>query len=217
MSWNDINNKIRVWLRINSVPSGFMWQVKDSDGYFNYQKDLIGPTTIEVQDDVLAQWHTPVAEGDGLYEIRMLLYKPGALPQPGVPAENIASDIIKIVIDNTNPKSQLSLDAGPCTKFSLGDIITGKFTATDKHLWRYSLGVEPSVPVAPVISPTGETYPALTVPGLTNEPYTLTTTATTSPCGYVIRLRVWDRTIRSNHLNGNYKSATVGLCILAEE
>jgi hypothetical protein len=217
INWQGISNPFTIWRRLNGVPVGPMGQAIDGGGYYLYQKDLVSPTIIEVQDDVLAQWHTPVPEGDGLYEIRVLLYQMGAPPQPGVPADHVASEVIRIMIDNTRPDAVISLDAGPCTKFAVGDIITGKFTATDDHIWKYRLIVDPTVLVAPTILPTGETYPLLSVPGKINEPYTLTTTATTTPCGYVIRLRVWDRTIRNNHLIGNHKPATVGLCILAEE
>jgi hypothetical protein len=216
-NWHDIANTFRIWIRIDGVPSGFIDQVA-VNGYFTYQEDLNPPVKTEVQDKILAQWITPVPEGDGLYDLRVLLYKPGAPPVPGVPADHVASDIVKVMVDNTPPNAMVSLDLGPCTKYTVGDIIAGKFTATDKHIEKYTLTIEPGPPSAPnppTISPTGATYgPALLAPGLTNEPFKITTTDAMTPCGYVVLLQVWDRTITNNNANGNYNYATVGLCLL---
>lgn len=215
--WRDITNTFRIWLRIDGVPSGHLDQMADTAGYYKYQKDLTLPVLVEVQDDVLAQWKTPVPEGDGLYLLRVLLYKPGAPAVPGVPADHVSSEIIKVRVDNTPPVAKLSLDAGPCTKFEVGDTFTGKFTATDDHIWHYRLSVLPSVATPPVVSPTGQTYPLLAPPGKVDEPYSVTTTASTTPCGYVLYLHVRDRAIVNNHFPGNAASASVGLCLLEEE
>ncbi|MHC4727149.1 MAG: hypothetical protein ACYS17_07940 [Planctomycetota bacterium] len=222
--WNDITNKFRIWI---STWNGIMWSMSHKDqvataGYYKYEEDLIPPVQHFVEGNVLSQWRTPVSEGDGLYYIRVLLKKPGAPPVPGVPAGHISSNVVKVMVDNTAPKALISLDAGPCTKFTIPDngpdFFTGKFTATDKHIWRYSLGITPSVANPPTIAPpTGLTYPALIPPGKTNEPFAVVISNSTTPCGYVINLHVWDRTIRNNHLIGNYKPATVGLCLLEEE
>lgn len=77
--------------------------------------------------------------------------------------------------------------------------------------------MSPGVANPPTLSPTGETYPALPVPGRVNHTFTVTTTESTTPCGYVIDLYVWDRTIRNNHMSGNRNHDDVGLCLLEEE
>jgi len=221
-TWHDITNKFKIYI---STWNGINWSQSSKDqiavgGYYKYEEDFTPPVQrfVDASDysggSVLADWHTPVPEGDGLYEIRVLIFKLGAPPAPGVPADHVSSNVVKVMIDNTQPNAEISLDAGACTKFKVGDIITGKFTATDIHIWQYSLGIEPAVPNPPTISPGGETYPLLPVPGRTNEPFTLTTTNATTPCGYVIRLHVWDRTIVNNHMQGNQKGATVGFCLL---
>jgi hypothetical protein len=214
--WHDIADGFRIWIRLNGVPSGYIDQTVDDNGYFKYQKDLTLPIRCEVDDDVLAIWRAGAKE-DGLYEIRVLLFKPGAPPVAGIPADHIASSVIRIVVDNTRPEAEISLDAGPCTKFKVGDIFTGKFTATDQHIWRYGIAVEPSVASPPTVDHTGETYPALPAPGRVNEQFKVTTTNTTTPCGYVIHLHVWDRTILNNHMQGNRRGATVGLCLLEKK
>lgn len=229
--WQDVANDFRIWI---STWNGISWSMSHKDqtapfGYYLYEEDLTPPVQRFVEGDVLAQWHTPVYEDDGLYEIRVLLYKPGATPAPDVPVDHVSSNVVKVMIDNKVPDAAVSLDAGPCTKFKVGDTITGKFTAFDKHIYYYTLAVEPSVAVAPVIDHPGETYPggetatglpalpASHLNGRVNEAFTLTTTKTTTPCGYVLHLSVWDRTIKDNHMPGNWNGATVGLCLLEDK
>ncbi|TFH13547.1 hypothetical protein E4H04_11780 [Candidatus Bathyarchaeota archaeon] len=209
--WHDLTNTFRVWIRIDGVPSGYIDQVA-SGGYYKFQKDLLPAKIVEVQDDVLGIWHTPVPEGDGLYELRVLLEKTGVPAIGDIPANHVSSEKIKVMIDNTAPSAEVSLDAGACTKHKIGDTITGKFTANDKHFYYYSLIVEPNISGKPTLVPSSGVYPVFA--GGVNQTYSLTTTSTTEPCGYVVRLDVEDRTIRNNYLVGNHKVATVGLCIL---
>lgn len=225
--WHDIEDKFRIWIRKDGIPSGYLDQ-EAVGGYFKYQKDLQEPTKVEVEGDVIAQWYTPVSGGDGLYEIRVLLYKPGAaaVPALNVPADHVSSNVVKVMIDNTVPDADISLDLGPCTKYTVGGApIKGKFTASDKHIYYYTIAVEPSVANAPVIDHPGEKYPggaigslpalpASHLKGRKNEAFTLITTSKTTPCGYVLRLGIWDRTIKNNHMPGNWNGATVGLCLL---
>lgn len=222
--WHDVDTGFRIWLRINGLPAGFIDQVA-TGGYFKYQKDLITPTIVEVQNDIMAIWRTKDLD-DGLYEIRILLLKPGEPAMGDVPANHIESNRVKIRLDNKEPEASISLDTGPCTKFKVGDKITGKYTATDEHLWTYRLRIRPTVATPPTVSPTSETYPLLPVIpvpppnmdllGRIDAPFEVTTTSSTTPCGYVVELDVWDRTIRNNHMSGNHNSADVGLCLLEE-
>lgn len=213
-NWGDITNGFRIWIRTDGVPSGDLDQVADVDGHFKYQKDLTAPIINEVQNDMLAHWQTQKAiGGDGIYEIRMLLFQSGA-SEPGVPADHVASNTVKVMVDNTSPSAKISLDDGACTEFTVGDDFTGKFTATDLHIWKYALSITPGVPNPPVIDPpTTENYPALAAPGKVDESFTIRTTSTTTSCGYVVRLYVWDRTIRNNSMSGNQNYDDVGLCL----
>jgi hypothetical protein len=215
-TWHDIDNKFTIYRRIDGVPSGPLDQ-EAVGGYYKFQKDLEPPVQIEVQDDVLAQWHTPVAEGDGLYEIRVLLYKPGAAPEPGVPADHVASNNVKVVIDNTRPDAMISLDLGGCHEFTVGDNeIPGKFTANDKHIWKYTISILPTIPTVaspPTVDMPAETYPDPDLPRI-NAPFHVITTKDTSHCGYVVYLYVWDRTIINNYMQGNQNNASVGFCLL---
>ncbi|MDP3045120.1 MAG: hypothetical protein Q8N93_06920, partial [Bacillota bacterium] len=225
--WHDIEDKFRIWIRIDGVPSGYLDQ-EAIGGYFKYQKDLQAPTTVEVEGDVIAQWHTPVSGGDGLYEIRVLLYKLGAPPVPGVPADHISSNTVKVRVDNTRPDAEIFLDAGPCEFTTPGAEITGKFKATDQHFWRYRLTVLPyppstndkfkhrPLPALEYIYGEEPAYPTLPASGVTNGTFGLDTLGM-KPCGYVVYLYVWDRTIVNNHMQGNQKPASVGFCLLEEK
>jgi hypothetical protein len=220
--WHDIQDTFRIYI---STWNGTTWSQSSKTqvapgGYYEYEEDLTAPVQrfIDGSDwgggSVVTDWHTPVSGGDGLYEVRMLLLKVGAPPAPDVPPDHISSNVIKVMIDNTGPDAAVSLDLGACTKYSLGDPIDGRFTATDTHIWFYSLVVEPSVPNPPAISPVSETYPALPAPGTIDHSFHVTTAATTTPCGYVVHLGVRDRTIVNNYMHGHYKPATVGFCLL---
>ena len=220
-SWQEIRDDFRIWLRSNGVPSGHLDQSADSSGYFFYQVDdglTSSPPLVEVQDNILAIWQTPVAGGDGLYRLRVLLYSPGAPAQLDVPADHQASGEVKIMVDNTAPRAAITLDMGACQKFTVGDSISGKFTATDSHIWQYSIGVLPSsVAHPPTIAPSQSQYPILSAPGLTDATFKVTTTADTIPCGYVLRLWVVDRAIVNNSFPGNRAPADVGFCLLESE
>lgn len=224
-TWNTIFNTFSIWLRINSVPSPSnpFIQTPDGDGYYKFQKD-IGPALpiVEVEEDVLGYLQTPVLEGDGLYEIRMVLKNPTTLVET-------PSEIIKVMIDNKVPDVDITLNAGACTLFHKGDIISGTFKATDVHFYYYTLTLEPYAP-SPVTSfwhkpllagPTFNygsypVYPALAAPGASNGSYELNTaTATTVvQCGYIFKIHAWDRTIVDDHLYGNYNAMPVGFCVL---
>nr|AHM02016.1 hypothetical protein MA2307 [uncultured miscellaneous Crenarchaeota group] len=216
-NWQDITNGFKIWI---STWNGVSWSMSKKtqvaiNGYYMYEEDLTTPVQRFVEGNVLAQLYTPLPDGDGLYEIRVLVFKVGAPPVPGVPANHVSSNIVKITIDNSRPTAEIFLDAGACTKFTVGDVITGYFTATDDHIDHYSLVVEPAVAVAPTVAPSGESYPLLSAPGMpSGSSFALTTTPSTTPCGYVLHLHVWDRAIKNNSRPGNYRGATVGLCLL---
>lgn len=222
--WHDMTNKFRIWIRLDGVPSGYLDQIAVDGGYYTYQKDLNPPIIREVQDDVLASWRTPVTEGvggDGLYEVRVLLKQLGAAV-PGCPPDHVCSNYVKIRIDNTKPEAAVSLDSGPCEEFTPGSVITGKFKATDQHIWKYRLSVLPYSPPPGQFThtPVAEEYPALSAPGVTGTvppdgTFSLNT-AGMKPCGYIIYLYVWDRTIVNNHMQGNRRPASVGFCLLKE-
>ena len=228
MIWHDITNQFRIYI---SMWNGVTWSQSPKDqvavgGYYKYEEDFTPPVQkfVDASDysggSVLADWHTPAPEGDGLYEIRALLYQVGAPPAPGVPADHVSSNVIKVMIDNTTPKAEVSIDAGPCENFTPGKVIKGKFKATDQHIWQYRFSLMPYAAPPGQFShtPLAEDYPALPAPGVTGavppDGTFLLNTSKMDPCGYVLYLHVWDRTIVNNYMQGNQNSASVGFCLL---
>jgi len=225
--WHDITNKFKIWISTwngftNTWSMSHKWQIP-VNGYFEYEEDLEGEIQHFVEGNVFAQWHTPVPEGDGLYDVRALLFKHGAPYVPGVPADHISSNVVKVRVDNTKPDPvELTLDSGPCEEFTPGSVITGKFKAVDLHFWRYNFSVAPYSPPSGQFThvPVEKNYPLLSAPGVTGAippdgTFELNTAGMT-PCGYVIYLHVWDRAILNNHMQGNRGSASVGFCLLKE-
>lgn len=223
--WNTISNSFWIWIRINSVPSGHIVQTPDSDGFYKFQKDIgANSPSVEVQDDVLGYLFTPVIEGDGLYELQMIVKNPTT-------SVETPSDIIKIMVDNTRPDVDITLNIGACSLFNKGDKISGKFKGTDDHFKVYSLTLEPYAP-SPVNSfwhkplAMGSTYdygvspayPALTSPGATAGTFELDTSkaSTIVQCGYIFKIHVWDRTIVDDHQDGYYNAKPVGFCLLGK-
>jgi len=217
MDWHDMTNPFRIWIRKDGIPSGHIDQEAVS-GYYKYQKDLSQPLITEVQDDVMAIWRTPVTEGvggDGLYEIRVLLKQLGAPAIGDCPADHVCSETFKVMIDNTKPTVEITLDSGPCEEFTPGSLISGTYKATDPHIWYYRFSVLPYNPPPGGLThaPSAEDYPSLPAPGVTNGIFSLNTSGM-KPCGYVIYLWAYDRTIVDNHMKGNRNHASVGFCLL---
>lgn len=217
-TWRDILDDFQIMLRINGVPAGTVDQVADGNGYFCYRGDdapTSAPPVVEVGDNLLALWRTPVGEGDGLYRVRVLLHAPGAPAQPGVPADHLASSEVRIMIDNTPPAAALALDTGACRQIIAGDVIPGKFTATDPHIWSYALTVQPEAAASPpAVAPGLGQYPVLPAPGVADAVFTLSSSGDTTACRYVLRLLAVDRAIVDNRFPGHRASADAGFCLL---
>ncbi|MCJ7526387.1 MAG: hypothetical protein MUP71_14375 [Candidatus Aminicenantes bacterium] len=215
-NWQDLQNDF--WIVLNKTTDGGVHWTQSyfkqtaTSGYYKYHVDWDGAAKCLVEGEVLGQWQTPVFEGDGLYEIRVLL-------------NSVSSNIIKVLVDNTAPAAEIKWDfvtaTNPCTTISGPGSRSGTFKATDSHFYKYTLSVLPPkntsvIPpfIPPTVSPLSEYFPALAAPGKSSGTFNLTIAADTTPCGYVVLLQVWDRTIRNNHFLGNYNKASVGMCVL---
>jgi hypothetical protein len=215
-TWQDLQNDF--WIVLNkTLDGGINWtqsyfKQTATGGYYKYQVDWDGASKCLVEGEVLGQWQTPVFEGDGVYEVRVLL-------------NSVSSNVIKVLVDNTAPAAEIKWDLAsptdPCTTISGAGSRTGTFKATDTHFDHYTLSVLPpanpsAVPpfIPPTVSPLSEYFPALAAPGKSSGIFTLTIAADTTPCGYVVLLQVWDRTIINNYRQGNYNNASVGMCVL---
>lgn len=152
---------------------------------------------------VLAQWNT---SGDDLWIVRLYVYDAGGT-QIGPPDTHL------IQLDNTWPDADIAITSGTgdCGKFPVGTVLQGTFVARDDYLRRYSISVIPNVnpPGVGVPNPHSGTVNTAVAPG---DPWTLDTTGMKS-CGYVIHLRVSDRTIVNSQWVGHHSPANAGFCL----
>lgn len=180
-------------------------------GYVSYMDTLTN------MNQVLAHW-TP--SGNELMEIRLELATLGEVVV-GTTAWH------SIQLDNKGPVRRPALlpyeppevtceihidSGGDCKDFSKGTLITGHFTARDEHFGSYSLTTLPSSMSPNSPSPSsGTSQTATFASGGTY--WELNTTGMT-PCGYVILLQVWDRSIVGSQPGShNYNYFDVGFCL----
>jgi hypothetical protein len=206
-TWHNLENNFTIWI---SEWNGATWNMYSKNqvpvaGTYKYEEDVTLPIQKFVEGNVLGQWYSPNAiEGDGLYYIQVVVYNPAT----GLTSY---SNLIAVMIDNTRPEAAISLVAGACSQFYIGDIITGNFKAWDKHIWKYNLVITPYAMAA--LTPLSAVYPALVPYGVINEPFQLNS-GVAATCGYVATIKVWDRIIKHNYMQGNYNEAFVGFCLL---
>ncbi|MBI3354625.1 MAG: hypothetical protein HY034_07045, partial [Nitrospirae bacterium] len=151
--------------------------------------------------------------GDDLWQIRLELFTGG-----GVFLGSTAWH--RVQLDNTAPSTvtapptlDIHIDSGgDCKDFTVGVVVNGRFVARDTHFGHYTLTTLPASmsPNAPVPSSGNiQTAPA---PG---DLWSLNT-AGMKPCGYVVLLQVWDRSIVNSHPDShNYNHDDVGFCLRA--
>jgi len=170
-------------------------------------------------DRTLANWGS---SGDALWEVQLDV----------ATAPNEASIInstpwYRLQLDNTAPApppaSPATIDihisaGGDCKDATQGSKITGTFVADDLHFGAWSLSTEPNTLTTPSNQPAVSGL-ANTDPAPLGYTWTLDTASPIAmkPCGYVVRLDVWDRTI-VNSLPGehNWNDIEVGFCLRAE-
>lgn len=174
------------------------WKYKDTtDGFFNYV-----PFNQNV-NSLLALWDT-VGLDDGLWEV-MLEIKgvPGAL-------------VHLILLDNTAPDVDIHIsNMGDCMDYKVDSTITGTFVARDIHFGRFKLSTLPNTTTTPSNNPTSPT-PSTSQTGLPpGDPWTLDTKSPKhmKPCGYVVLIEAWDRSILNSSSQGNYNRTSVGFCL----
>jgi hypothetical protein len=182
-------------------------------GFFTYQADWItgpGDAFILVANNVLAKWQT--AGKNGLYQIKMDVYDPST--NTFFAAVNTAT----ILLDNVAPTASINITSGggSCGDFHVGDKISGQYASSDLHFYLLSLTLLPGggVFTAPVPLPRFWTDPGASTFGDSGT-WTLDTKGL-PPCGYVVVLDAYDRTIVNSGFIGNHGQASVGFCLKAK-
>lgn len=151
--------------------------------------------------------------GDDLWQIRLELFTGGSVFLGSTAWHRIQLDNTAPSTVTSPPTLDIHIDSGgDCKDFTVGAVVNGHFVARDIHFGHYSLATLPASmsPNAPVPSSgNAQTAPA---PG---DPWSLNT-AGMSPCGYVVLLEVWDRSIINSHPDShNYNRDDVGFCLRA--
>lgn len=230
-SWQTVANDfwISVIERIGmALPTqyGILQQV-DGDGFYTYREDMnvAGAGWRLVQNRVLAQWGTadPMT---GLHEIMVEAKDP--VTNTIYPAQTIVCGdgstrtTVNVWLDELKPDAAVSITGftrggGPiqpaavCGTFHVGDILHGTYSVSDEHMGGFWLAVQPAANAhGATPAPASKNYPVLPNLG-ENGTWTLDTTPM-DPCGYVVQLHTWDRTIVSG--NGSWPNdAFVGFCL----
>jgi hypothetical protein len=152
--------------------------------------------------NMLGWWET-AGLGDGLWDLWLEMVDASLTP--------IGSTALhRIQLDNTRPEADVAISSGgDCKDFVQGNPITGTLSASDLHFGHFELYTLPASLSPP--NPSTSRPSAAAAP----DPATWTlATAGLKPCGYVIRLDVYDRTIVGSMPGShNGRSDDTGLCL----
>jgi hypothetical protein len=231
-SWETVTTSfsIPVIERIGTALPTQYWILQEigPDGYFTYREDMnaSGAGWRLVQNRVLATWITgkPLT---GLYDLRVEAKDPvSGLVYAGLSVvcpDGSTRSVVAIELDEIAPDCDLAITGytragGPlrvamdCDTFKVGDVIHGSYGVADEHAGGFTLTVEPAGPAhGPTLLPPGKTYPVLPTIG-ESASWTLDTTGM-DPCGYIVRLWSWDRTIADGNGSGWKCTQSVGFCL----
>lgn len=229
--WQPLSNKFQVTVteQIGSNPplQKHVEQKIDTEGYYTYLEDLNPPDWRFVAGRVLAKWGTS-ASMNGMWEIRVEAKLPGDIIVPGgtiMCTDGTSRSIVKLRLDNIPPSpvevtitgyqrgSDPTVYPGEaCGKFLRNDIIHGTYTAMDNHFGMLTLTVHPAGPAhGATVNPSSRAYSVVPTTGESGT-WTLNTSGM-DPCGYIIQLRVRDRTIVDSGSIGWWNGSDVGFCI----
>ncbi len=188
----------KIWVT-NSLGFSYYHQIKPN-GYFD---------TLHVNANVgslLAVWDSHYEKTEDkniLWEAQMEVKLSGG--------GTVLTPWYRIQLDNIRPSADIHIDSGgDCKDFVEGITLSGRFVARDLHFGRYSIRTLPTSlsPTNPVPH-TGTTQTTIS-PG---NSWSLDTKGM-EPCGYVIELKVWDRTIvGSMPHQHNVARADLGFCL----
>jgi len=217
-----LGHKYKLW--VQNVSTGGpeiqllnpVW-VTDQDGNSHNHAAGIGgmfdylPVTENVGSMLYNRW---APAGDDLWQIRLELFTGGGILMGSTLWHRIQLDNTAPSTVTVPPMLDIHIDSGgDCKDFTVGAVINGYFVARDIHFGHYDLVTLPASmsPNSPVPS-AGNTQ---TAPAPGGHIWNLDTKGM-APCGYVVLLKAWDRSIL-NSVPGqhNYNQDDVGFCLRA--
>jgi hypothetical protein len=172
----------------------------DPNGWCPYYENFYSPPYEHVVADVLGYWDSA---GDGkakfMVEARQGMISLGSTPS------------VTIQLDNTRPQDAIAITSGggSCGDFKVGDTIVGSYWASDNEgLRALVFDVEPALGGG-----TFSTTPSITTLTFEDGTWQLNTTGM-DPCGYVVHLEAYDRTIVDSSTPVGWSwPAFVGFCL----
>ena len=209
-----VNEPGGLTLTVN-VFSGGVWTQSeqtfhaDVDGYYPYQDYA---STHSVEGSILGYWYSTLAEDSHAFDLRI------DLSTDGIPAHDLHSNVVTVLVDNTAPVALLDLNlmGADCAFFAPGTVFSGNYTATDDDFGQFSFVIRPAGPAHGVL-PTPPSGSSVQYSGAINDPGVVSTyslnTAKMDQCGYSLTLQVWDRTNVNSGAGNNYNEASVGFCL----
>jgi len=229
--WQPLTNDFDIYItEQNGVSSPKQYKHKqqvDGDDFYTYWEQAYTNQWRQVVMDKIASWET-LSLAAGLLEIKVEVKLPnGTILPPGTiscPDGSTRSTVI-VRLDQRPPSASINITgytyegadfpAAGCDNFLKGCIIKGKYSTFDpeEHWGKLTIHVEPQdkahyTPVT-IIPATSDT---------TGETGTWTLdTKNMEPCGYVVYLRTWDRTIVDSGYIGWWNRDTVGFCLRLAE
>lgn len=179
-------------------------QEVDGDGWFRYQKDLVGNVHKIPTRDTLAVWRTNGLDGHYQMMVTALLG-----------TQTWDSQIVDIMLDNTRPTLTVVYD-NECGDVVEGATMDGTFSATDLHLQHVSFVILPTDKAAGgnFTQPATSSGPSLTFPttGESGRAWEIDTSDMV-PCGYVLRVVAHDRTLVNNGSTNWRTPVDTGFCL----
>jgi hypothetical protein len=179
--------------RVDVIGKGYL-QGPDPDGFFPF---LAFTNNIE---SMLALWDS---SGNDLWRVRLVLRDPAGVLTFGPE--------LRVQLDNKAPTIDIHIDSGgDCKTFTKGTVLQGHFVAQDLHFGHYSLFTLPFP--GPVVPAAGK-FGTAAAPG---DPWNLDT-GNMDPCGYVVALEAWDRSIVGSTpgVHNGAGPKAVGFCLEA--
>jgi hypothetical protein len=240
--WQSLANDFWIWVTEGSgvsIPStSLLKQQVDGSGWYTY-REFGSPVTgnwrrVTGPDRLLGQWVT-VAAQTGRWEIGLefhdtvtaATYWAGFQHCPdGSFRQNVVVRLDQVRPSaSLSPSLQVSTDGGAtwqpaqqCDTLVKGVLLRGTYSVSDEHFRQLNLYVEPPGPAhSTPVTPSSRKYGSPDFVPTTGETGTWTLdTKNMDPCGYVVRLDVWDRTIVSCDADGWFNWAAIGFCLKAK-
>lgn len=174
----------------------------DPDGWCPYYENLYSPPYKHVVADVLGYWWS-VGDGQAMFIVEA---RDGSMSPLG------SSSSVTIQLDNTAPTADIEITSGggSCADFKVGGTpVAGTYQATDNEGLRVlAFAVEPVMGGG-----TFTTTPGFTSLTFEDGTWSLNTTGM-PPCGYVVYLQAYDRTIVNSSTDSGWMAEDFkGFCL----